>query len=76
MANYRPAPPPTDTDKECAHLAMTAVVSIEPMGSGTRYTAHVMHSTPAQMKAHEEMGFHEGWGTTITQLEELLKQKV
>jgi uncharacterized protein YndB with AHSA1/START domain len=32
-------------------------------------------STPDQMKAHEEMGFNEGWGATLTQLEELLKQK-
>ncbi len=75
VANYRPAPPAKDKDKECAHLTMTAIVSIEPISSGTAYTAHVMHSTPDQTKAHEEMGFYEGWGTTITQLEELLKQE-
>ena len=54
---------------------MTAIVSIAPNQTGTAYTAHVMHSTPDQMKAHEEMGFNEGWGATLTQLEELLKQK-
>ena len=75
VADYRPAPPAAADDKECSHLAMTAIVSIAPNDAGTVYTAHVMHSTPDQMKAHEEMGFYEGWGATITQLEELLKQK-
>lgn len=74
VADYRPAPPATTADKECAHLAMTAVISIEAIPTGTAYTAHAMHNTPEQMKMHEEMGFHDGWGTTITQLEELLKQ--
>ncbi|HBR68230.1 MAG TPA: polyketide cyclase [Rhodospirillaceae bacterium] len=74
IANYRPAPPVKEDDKECAHLAMTAIVSIESIPVGTAYTAHVMHGTPEQTKAHEEMGFYDGWGTTITQLEELLKQ--
>jgi uncharacterized protein YndB with AHSA1/START domain len=75
VADYRPAAPATADDKECSHLAMTAIVSIAPNQTGTAYTAHVMHSTPDQMKAHEEMGFNEGWGATLTQLEELLKQK-
>lgn len=74
VANYRPAPPAASGDKECAHIAMTVIIELEPVLSGTRYTAHVMHNAPDQKKAHEDMGFHEGWGTTITQLEELLKQ--
>lgn len=74
VGNYRPAGPATAEDKECAHLAMTAIVELEQMAKGTGYTAHVMHSTPEQSKAHEAMGFFEGWGTTITQLEELLTQ--
>lgn len=74
VAAYRPAPPAKTDDKECTDLAMTAIVSIEEIPSGTAYTAHVMHATPEQTKAHEEMGFYDGWGTTITQLEELLKQ--
>lgn len=74
VANYRPAPLAAFGDKECAHIAMTVVIELEPVSSGTRYTAHVMHNTPEQKKAHEDMGFHNGWGATITQLEELLKQ--
>lgn len=75
VADFRPAPPVAADDKECAHLSMTAIVSIEAIAEGTAYTAHVMHATPEQNKAHEEMGFYEGWGTTITQLEELLKRQ-
>jgi uncharacterized protein YndB with AHSA1/START domain len=75
VANYRPAMPATNSDKECSHIAMTAIIDLEPTSSGTRYKAHIMHNTHEQRKAHEAMGFHEGWGTTITQLEELLKQK-
>lgn len=74
VENYRPAPFATAEDKECAHLAMTAVVELKEIESGTAYTAHAMHSTPEQSKAHEDMGFHEGWGTTVRQLEEMLKQ--
>nr|WP_281720731.1 SRPBCC family protein [Nitrosomonas nitrosa] len=72
VANYRPAPSAATSDKACAHIAMTAIITLEPISSGTRYTAHVMHNAPEQRKNHEDMGFHEGWGTTITQLEELL----
>lgn len=73
-ADYRPAPSPAAGGKECAHIAMTVIIELEALSSGTGYTAHVMHNAPEQKKAHEDMGFHEGWSTTITQLEALLKQ--
>lgn len=50
---------------------MTAVMEIEPTADGCRYTATALHSTEKGMKAHEKMGFHEGWGTTADQLAEL-----
>lgn len=75
VADYRPAAPATADEKECAHIAMTVIVELEQIPAGTRYRAHVMHNAPEQRQAHEAMGFHEGWGTTITQLEELLQQK-
>ncbi len=46
----------------------TAHVLIEPHGAGTKYTAIAMHSTAASRKTHEEMGFHDGWGTALDQL--------
>ena len=30
---------------------------------GTDYLAHVMHKNNADRNMHEEMGFHDGWGT-------------
>ena len=35
----------------------------------TRYTAIARHRTPETRARHEAMGFHEGWGTVVTQLE-------
>jgi uncharacterized protein YndB with AHSA1/START domain len=51
----------------------TAVVTIEPHGTGTRYVAMAIHSTEAKRKAHEAMGFHQGWGAAFDQLVALTK---
>ena len=50
---------------------MVAIVTFEPEGSGTRYTARVLHWSEEAMKQHEEMGFHEGWGIVAGQLADL-----
>ncbi len=58
---WKPAPEPF----------MTAIVTFEDIGGGrTRYTAIARHRNPETRKQHEEMGFHDGWGTVVTQLEE------
>jgi len=49
-------------------LALTAIITFEPEGQGTRYTSRVLHKNAADSQKHEEMGFHEGWGTVIDQL--------
>jgi uncharacterized protein YndB with AHSA1/START domain len=49
-------------------LALTAIIAFEAEGGGTRYSARVLHKTAADTRKHEEMGFHDGWGTTIDQL--------
>lgn len=54
-------------------LPMTAEVVIEPDGDGTLYTARAFHGTPETRRKHEEMGFHDGWGTAATQLEDLCR---
>ncbi|MFZ5711175.1 MAG: SRPBCC family protein [Pseudomonadota bacterium] len=54
-------------------LRMTAEVVIEPDGDGTLYTARAFHGTPETRRTHEEMGFHDGWGTAATQLEDLCR---
>ncbi|MEH0826815.1 SRPBCC family protein [Micromonospora sp. CPCC 205714] len=51
----------------------TAVISIEPDGTGTRYTATAMHADASAKKQHEEMGFVEGWGAALDQLVDVAK---
>lgn len=49
-------------------LALTAVITFAEEGQGTRYSSRVMHKSAADSRKHEELGFSEGWGTTIDQL--------
>jgi uncharacterized protein YndB with AHSA1/START domain len=58
LPGYRPSEEPF----------FTAVVTLEPRGSGTLYTAVAMHRDEAGRTKHEEMGFHEGWGMVLDQL--------
>jgi len=51
----------------------TAVISIEPAGSGTKYTATAIHADASAKKQHEGMGFIDGWGTALDQLVEVAK---
>ena len=50
---------------------MVAIVTFEPEGAGTRYTAQVRHWSEEALKRHEAMGFHEGWAAVARQLAEL-----
>lgn len=50
---------------------MTVDVTLTPAEGGTIYHAHVMHPDQASRDAHVGMGFHDGWGTTLEQLDEL-----
>ncbi len=51
---------------------MTAIVTFEDAGNNqTKYTARAVHWTVADREAHEQMGFHEGWGKCADQLEAL-----
>ena len=54
-------------------MPMTAIISIAPHGAGTRYVATVLHADPAGRTQHEQMGFHDGWGTALDQLVALMQ---
>jgi uncharacterized protein YndB with AHSA1/START domain len=54
-------------------LPFTAVITMEPAGSGTRYRAVAVHGSAETRARHEEMGFHEGWGAALDQLVEVAK---
>jgi uncharacterized protein YndB with AHSA1/START domain len=62
---FRPQPGP---------MPFTAVIELERTPSGgTKYRTIAMHQDPEGRKAHEEMGFHDGWGAAFDQLVALMK---
>jgi len=57
---WKPAPDPF----------MTALLLLsDTADGGTSYTAIARHRSPEARQTHEDMGFHDGWGTVVTQLE-------
>jgi len=63
LPGYRPSEKPF----------FTAVLTLTPEGNGTRYKAVAIHRDETGRKQHEEMGFHDGWGTVLTQMVEYIK---
>ena len=62
---------PLAKDAAAAHpFLMTAIIALQDVGAGTRYTAIVRHADVAGRQAHEQMGFHAGWGKALDQLVE------
>ncbi len=58
LAGYRPS----------ANPFFTAILEMDKNGSGTRYKATAIHGNEEARKKHEDMGFHNGWGTVLDQL--------
>jgi uncharacterized protein YndB with AHSA1/START domain len=65
VANWRPA--------ESAF--MTAVIEMADHPDGTKYTASALHRNVADRDQHEQLGFHDGWGTVTRQLAELVEAR-
>lgn len=55
-------------------LGLTAIITLAAAGQGTLYSARVLHKHAADARKHEDMGFQEGWGTTIDQLAAFVAQ--
>ena len=68
-AGYRPSKTISQPDG----LPFTAVITLEPHGKGTKYTAVAIHGREDVRKRHEAMGFHDGWGKALDQLVALVK---
>lgn len=64
LPGYRPSPKPF----------FTAVLELAPRGEGTHYRAVAVHGNEETRKSHEEMGFHEGWGTVVDQMIAYIKE--
>lgn len=71
-AGYRPAD--ASSKVHCDTILFTAVISVEPRGKGTKYTALVIHGREEDRKKHADMGFHEGWGKALDQLVATVKK--
>jgi uncharacterized protein YndB with AHSA1/START domain len=54
-------------------LPFTAIITMEPAASGTRYRAVAVHGATETKTQHEAIGFHEGWGAALDQLVEVAK---
>jgi uncharacterized protein YndB with AHSA1/START domain len=65
IGGYRPA----------VHGFMTAVISFKDHPEGTAYESYAMHKDKADRDKHEEMGFHDGWGTVAAQLAALVEPR-
>lgn len=53
---------------------MTAIITMEDHPRGTEYVSHVMHKDRGDRDRHEELGFHDGWGTVVEQLATLVER--
>lgn len=47
---------------------MTIILTFENVNGKTQYTAFARHWSIADREAHENMGFHAGWGVATDQL--------
>jgi uncharacterized protein YndB with AHSA1/START domain len=68
LPGFRPAGAPAEGGKECNEILFAAVITLEPHGHGTRYTALAIHRDEEGRKKHEAMGFEHGWGAALDQL--------
>jgi uncharacterized protein YndB with AHSA1/START domain len=54
---------------------ITAIITLEAERGGTRYTAIARHGSKEDRDAHEQMGFHDGWGVALDQLVAAVKDR-
>ena len=65
-ADFRPA----------AASFMTAIITLTEQNGKTLYSVRVLHKNAEDRQKHEAMGFREGWGITIDQLEAVARRFV
>ena len=75
LPGFRPAGSAPAESAPCDEFQFTAVVSLEPHGTGTKYTALAMHRDEQGCKQHADMGFQEGWGKALDQLIAYMKKQ-
>lgn len=72
---FRPVPavPAASAESTTCDFAFTVILTLAPQGTGTRYTARVLHRDEADRQKHDAMGFQDGWGKAFDQLVALVK---
>ena len=71
-ARYQPAD--GSSKVYCVTIFFAAVISLEPHGKGTKYTALAIYGREVDRKKHEDMGFNRGWGKALDQLVTTVKK--
>ena len=69
---FRPVPAVPGESATC-DFAFTVILTLAPQGTGTRYTALVLHRDEADRQKHDAMGFQDGWGKAFDHLVALVK---
>jgi len=62
VGGWRPADHP--------FIAVTGIFTMSDEAGGTRYHVRALHKSSEDAKRHEDMGFYEGWGACVSQIEE------
>lgn len=57
-------------------IAISAIISFNDHPDGTDYRARVFHRSASERDRHEHMGFFDGWGTCINQLQILAEGRL
>lgn len=55
-------------------LQITAIITLEKVPTGTKYTARVLHKSIIDKRRHEDMGFEKGWSQCLDQLVKTMKE--
>ena len=66
---------PQVLSNEGCDFPMVAIITLEPEGTGTRYTARARHWDDEAVTKHQDMGFEQGWGQCADQLAELAEEE-
>jgi uncharacterized protein YndB with AHSA1/START domain len=67
--------PHSTAELEGFPFTFSAVITMEPEGTGTRYRALAIHPDVSAREKHDQMGFHTGWGVALNQLVALMKRQ-
>lgn len=59
-----------------AKAFMTVVVTFDEVQGRTLYTARALHWSASDCEAHEQMGFHRGWGESLDRLVSLVTEQM